>query len=302
MIKKLKENEYVHFELDTQETQKLLEVLPRLSAIANKEINRGRSNFAVVDPSKILFIEGREKETIESLLKNNAQDFWKHLATLNPDQLNNIAIQHKHQEYQDALAVFESHLDSNDWQEEDWENFFDKNKWIFGHGLDYRIMGIIKRQPHYGGVNYTRKGEQKGDFLVGSTANVKFTVLVEIKTPQTALLENTSYRNGAYQLGKQVIGGIAQLQINCRTWDKCAEKEENDDLRDKGIYTCSPKGILIVGNTKQLKCSDTRESREKRTSFELFRQNLNNPEIITFDEIYERAKFIVGLYKNETTI
>ena len=32
---------------------------------------------------------------------------------------------------------------------------------------------------------------------------------------------------------------------------------------------------------------------DKFSSFELFRQNQTNPEIITFDELYERAKFIV---------
>ena len=29
-------------------------------------------------------------------------------------------------------------------------------------------------------------------------------------------------------------------------------------------------------------------------SFELFRRSINNPEIITFDELLERTRFIVG--------
>jgi hypothetical protein len=33
-------------------------------------------------------------------------------------------------------------------------------------------------------------------------------------------------------------------------------------------------------------------------SFELFRRNTLSPEVITFDEIYERAKFIV--HQNES--
>ena len=32
---------------------------------------------------------------------------------------------------------------------------------------------------------------------------------------------------------------------------------------------------------------------EKYRSFELYRRNISRPEIITFDELYERAKFIV---------
>ena len=32
---------------------------------------------------------------------------------------------------------------------------------------------------------------------------------------------------------------------------------------------------------------------EQYSSFELFRRSLNSPEIITFDELFERAKYIV---------
>lgn len=32
---------------------------------------------------------------------------------------------------------------------------------------------------------------------------------------------------------------------------------------------------------------------DKYRSFELFRRNIARPEIVTFDELYERAKFIV---------
>ena len=34
-------------------------------------------------------------------------------------------------------------------------------------------------------------------------------------------------------------------------------------------------------------------NQEQFRSFELFRRNTFSPEIITFDELYERAKFIV---------
>jgi len=34
-------------------------------------------------------------------------------------------------------------------------------------------------------------------------------------------------------------------------------------------------------------------NQEKIRSFELYRRNMASPEIITFDELYERAKFII---------
>jgi hypothetical protein len=34
-------------------------------------------------------------------------------------------------------------------------------------------------------------------------------------------------------------------------------------------------------------------NQDRHRSFELFRRNTANPEIITFDELFERARFIV---------
>ncbi len=85
-----------------------------------------------------------------------------------------------------------------------------------------------------------------------------------------------------------MTGGISQIQINCKTWlRKSFEPENSDELNSKNIFTVNPRGILVIGNTKEL------DNRNKIETFESFRRNISNPEIITFDELYERAKFIV---------
>ncbi len=50
--------------------------------------------------------------------------------------------------------------------------------------------------------------------------------------------------------------------------------------------TVLPQGILVVGNTSEL------DNEDKIRSFELYRRNLRNPEIITYDELFARAKFV----------
>jgi Shedu protein SduA, C-terminal len=119
--------------------------------------------------------------------------------------------------------------------------------------------------------------------------------LVEIKKPVTKLLavkkggENVKYRNGAWLIGQHLIGGVTQIQANCKTWlRKSFEPENADELLPQNIYTASPKGILVIGNTEELG-----NDRSKIESFEMFRRSISDPEIITFDELYERAKFIV---------
>lgn len=51
--------------------------------------------------------------------------------------------------------------------------------------------------------------------------------------------------------------------------------------------------ILIVGSWDQVKDDVDLVKQTKIKTFELFRRDSRNVEIITFDELFERAKFIV---------
>ncbi|MEM6327188.1 MAG: Shedu immune nuclease family protein [Bacteroidota bacterium] len=139
------------------------------------------------------------------------------------------------------------------------------------------------------GKHLAGRGEQRGDFLTASKAEHSFTVLVEIKKPSTKLIAETPYRQRAHMICGHLAGGVAQLQSNCRNWEihGTRDDENRERLDPEQIHTVSPKGILIIGTTTQL------DSVAKRTSFELFRRNLRNPEIITFDELIERAKHLL---------
>lgn len=54
------------------------------------------------------------------------------------------------------------------------------------------------------------------------------------------------------------------------------------------------KVILIIGQWTELTNSDnTQEKNIKKKTFELFRRDSRNIEIMTFDELFDRAKFIV---------
>lgn len=66
-----------------------------------------------------------------------------------------------------------------------------------------------------------------------------------------------------------------------------ARTERNRALLPE-VFTVSPKGIVVIGKTSEL------DNLDKRNSFERFRREIRNPEIITYDELFERAKFIVG--------
>lgn len=58
-------------------------------------------------------------------------------------------------------------------------------------------------------------------------------------------------------------------------------------------FNYMPKSFLVVGSLHEF-TSEQGVNHERYRSFELFRRNTNSPEIKTFDELYERARFIVG--------
>ena len=116
------------------------------------------------------------------------------------------------------------------------------------------------------------------------------------KKPSTALLQNNEYRNGAWAISSELSGAISQIQVNCAQWEISGSKSEENREKLGERITVSPKGIVIAGSTSEL------DSWSKRNSFERYRRELHNPEIITYDELFERAKFIVDgeLYEQQT--
>lgn len=74
-------------------------------------------------------------------------------------------------------------LQDNTLAENNWQDFFEENTWIFGYGLRYQILRVIQPQPNYGGVAVDGRGGQRGDFLTATEAETRFTCLVEIKKP-----------------------------------------------------------------------------------------------------------------------
>ena len=81
------------------------------------------------------------------------------------------------------------------------------------------------------------------------------------------------------------------------SWQVKAEVNAPGNFDDKGNLikqkTIDPKSILIVGSNSQFSGTH-KESAIKLRTFELFRRDSRNVEILTYDELYERAKFVVG--------
>lgn len=289
-LSSIKAGEEVKLPLDSQTTLELFQQLNNLYKIGTKgNFRLGETSLVVGREEEIIQTDASRAKVIKSLLaKGHSYAIWMALVRENPDLATQLSYARIHEERKKALQEFHSNLGQTQ-GENWWQEFFERNTWLFGYGLRYQILKPIQGQPHYGGTTVSGKGMEKGDFLERTEAEVKFTVLVEIKKPNTSLFGIKPYRNGAWQLSEELTGGIAQLQANCRRWelDGSQAEQNREELQEEKIYSVQPKGILVIGNTKEL----TKPA--KRNTFELFRRNIINPEILTFDELYERAKYIV---------
>ena len=121
----------------------------------------------------------------------------------------------------------------------------------------------------------------------------------EIKTHHTELIKlvKSSYRPESWAISDELAGGVAQIQ---KTVQKSVEniktktqiKDKQGKLTGEEVFLYQPKSFLVIGSLNEFK-EEFGTNEDKFSSFELFRQNTFNPEIITFDELLERAKFIL---------
>ena len=80
---------------------------------------------------------------------------------------------------------------------------------------------------------------------------------------------------------------------------KTEVKDKHGNLTGEQLFLYQPKSFLIIGSLSQFE-GEHGINEEKYSSFELFRKQINNTEIITFDELYERAKHIVESCSQKT--
>jgi hypothetical protein len=294
-ISELAPGELLQLELRTEHVNKLFQGLTALYEVAELVgPTRKSARLLVGRQDELVQVPQQYKSVIEELIKEQkAPEFWETLRTVQPDLAAHLADAEIQRNRRMALESFSQHLEALDWNEPAWERFFNENQWIFGYGLRYQFLGQVQNQANYGGVSVTGKGTQRGEFLMSTEALHRFTVLVEIKRPDSAVFSSKaadrSYRSGVPGFSQEFINAVSQVQVNARTWTLEGSQRETDReaLNAAKTYTVAPRSILVFGHTKQLLGNDY------RNSFELFRSHLHRPEIITFDELFSRARFIV---------
>lgn len=180
-----------------------------------------------------------------------------------------------------------------------WQKFFENNTWIFGFGLQYIInipLQNKKLEQVVKGYDVINRGKRT-DALMKSKGIISSLCFAEIKTHKTKLLAS-AYRPSVFPPSNELSGGISQLHKTIQSslenlQNKILPTDEFGNPTGEEIFIYRPKSFLLVGTLSEF-TTEHGVNNEKYSSFELFRRSINDIEVITFDELLERAKFILN--------
>jgi hypothetical protein len=206
------------------------------------------------------------------------------------------------------LMTDESHLEhvrtslgENKRVEDVWQTFFERNYWIFGYGLNYFFNSALegeRLEQLVRGHDISHSGKRV-DALLRTRGIVSALSFGEIKTHRTDLMKKVAkpYRAECWQVSDELSGGIAQVQKTVQValenlGSRLDLTNEIGDPTGDALFLYQPKAFLVIGSLSEFQTPNGLNS-QKYSSFELFRRNVTNPEILSFDELYERARFIV---------
>jgi hypothetical protein len=182
-----------------------------------------------------------------------------------------------------------------------WQSFFEDNHWIFGGTLFLISAGAIdsgKLERAVAGASVAGHGKRT-DALLRTRGRIGALCFVEIKCHTTPLLKSTQYRPGIWAPSEQVVGAISQVQRTIQLAERTIAKslrptDSNGNPISNDAYLIRPRSVVICGDLEQF-VTPLGVNEDKYTSFELFRRHLQGPEIVTFDELLERAKLMVEI-------
>lgn len=186
----------------------------------------------------------------------------------------------------EALTTrYEGMLDEN-LVEGRWQAFFNENPFILNMAFGYPVIKV-QGQASVGGRKLSGDGEKITDFLVKNSLTNN-TAIFEIKTPRTPILNKTPFRDGVYTPSADLSGSINQaLDQKYQFQKQIAQIKDNTrlyDIESYAVHCC-----LVIGKTP--------DGDDRKKSFELFRRNSKDVEIVTFDELLEKLKQLAAFLR-----
>lgn len=226
-------------------------------------------------------------ENFNWLSKNQKRpELIRKIINLNPGVLNEIDSLIGMARIRKALEIWQEEKENDN--EEFWQKCFNESPWILCHATSFPVI-FFKGKAYVGGKSIDNKNGNILDFLYKNRLTEN-SVLIEIKTPMTEIL-NKKYRNNSYSISEDLSGGINQLLSYRDSLMKESSNLLQKSKEDLKVYY--PRCILLIGNY-----SREINDENKRFSFESFRGELKNVEVITYDELFLRIKHLTNIMED----
>lgn len=285
-------------ELDRDQATRLIDMLRSIDAIpvegeSTVYVDDQLVRDVLADPTAMASAYANDPERIRALIEADA------------DADDVIALQHR----REVVVTMREWLEDDDafahanaaagGPERAWQQLLEANPWVLGIGLGIQLLtsweeGKLEQTV----VGRSIKGVGKrADALLRTAGIVRSLAFAEIKHHQTHLL-GEEYRSGSWSPSRELAGAVVQVQQTVHL----ASRELGDYIQDQaaggewletGTFLLQPRSFVIVGSLDQLTGDRGGAIPDKVRSFELFRRNLHEPDVITFDELVARAEWHV---------
>jgi hypothetical protein len=180
-----------------------------------------------------------------------------------------------------------------------WQFFLEENPWLIGSTLAPQFLHSWSKErleQTVVGASIAGPGKRP-DAVLRTAGAISAVVLAEIKHHRTGLLAD-EYRAGCWRVSNEVAGGVAQCQGTVDeaqdVLGKTIEIRDEDGYAVGQAFVCRPRSLLVIGSLDEF-TNDGNVHPRKFESFERFRRSLRDPEILTFDELFERARLTLAL-------
>jgi hypothetical protein len=252
------------------------------------------------DPDAMVRLYERDPERIRELIRSDAsaQDV--------------VALAHRRAVVQrfrelltDSEAFADAQLDSDGGREAVWQQFLEANPWVLGVSLSGQLLTAW--DPHrleqvVAGSSITGPGKRV-DALLETSGRIRSLVFAEIKHHETDLVANSEYRSGCWAPSAELVGAVTQAQqtvdIAVRAiGTQLRDTDEGGADTDEAVQVVRPRSFVIAGQLDQLRGA-TGVHTAKHRSFELYRRNLYEPEIVTYDELLARAEWHISVAERD---
>ena len=266
-----KDAEGFKLELHSAEVYNLLTELNNRYSIFDKYGIKFGTNKFVLTPENV-------ESVIEQLLKDpsNLEKF----KSLKREDLEKINVVTNISNLEALVALWRSNKQNAD--ESFWQDTVRDDSWVFSQVFSTPVV-LFKSEAYMGGKGINNKGASITDFLFKNKLT-DHVLIVEVKTPKTELVAN-AYR-GTYAMSSELTGGVNQLlqQKDKLQKEFYAISGQSDD----SFCVLNPRCLLVVGCLEDL-------DKKQRDSFELYRRNSKDIEIITYDELFAKIEILKNL-------